>query len=208
MDDPNIAFTNWSHHYISKFIPLDEIWIDQDAAADPEETEFLIEAAITHYRLMRGGMGYDQALAISNRKEQAMRQKYDGTPIPANDPEPDLSQILIQPIGTCAGLEFWLVNEKRAQDLCYVNFVEGGNPAVYAFVPAGQGWIGDQVAPEERDFIKLHEADEYSWMHRAGMSYTEAHREASHVEWVARQHPETLPDLLAKEDSAETEIAQ
>ena len=195
-------FTNWSHHYILSDIPENELWIDENAAGD-KEYPFFIQACLMHYKLMKAGMSYNKALDISNRKEKGMRAKYESIPIPADNPETDLSLILMQPLGTIVGCDLWLVNEDPIHAGYDQNMVEDGHWLVYDYVPSGQVWIGNSVLPEERDYIKLHLAVEINLM-RIGLKYPEAHAKASRAEWEARQHPETLEDAI----EAQNELAR
>jgi hypothetical protein len=50
----------------------------------------------------------------------------------------------------------------------------GGHSKVFLFIPEGEVWVSDQVPPEERDKVCLHELTEYKSM-KDGMNYAEAH---------------------------------
>lgn len=91
-------------------------------------------------------------------------------------------------------MNVWLVNGELIRTRFYSDFTEGGNPAVYGFVPDDELWIDDQVLPHERPFILFHELTEYILMAEEGLSYDEAHMQASEAEWELRQHPERIAE--------------
>lgn len=53
-------FTNVGQHYRHLYIPVHELWIDQEAEHD--EQKFFIEHLLMEHRLMAKGMSYDKAL--------------------------------------------------------------------------------------------------------------------------------------------------
>lgn len=69
-------FTDFGVGRAFTFIPHNEGWLDQESEKD--EYPFYVENMLTMNKLMKGGMGYEQALEKSNRREVAMREKYTG----------------------------------------------------------------------------------------------------------------------------------
>ena len=53
-------FTNFGQHYRYPYIPLNELWIDQEAEHD--ERQFFIDHLLLEHRLMEEGMPYEKAL--------------------------------------------------------------------------------------------------------------------------------------------------
>lgn len=62
----------------------------------------------------------------------------------------------------------------------------------------GEVWIDDDIAEKERGFVLLHELHERNRM-EAGLPYSQAHAESSHIESQCRHHPDELHDALAAE---------
>ena len=72
----------------------------------------------------------------------------------------------------------------------YMDFIEGGNPSRYKFVPPGQIWIDQAIDPSERKFIVLHEMLEERLMRNRGLRYDPAHNIANRYEKKWRQQEE------------------
>ena len=173
-------FTNFAHHYLFDFIPIDELWIDREASSD--EKAFYITHMLIEYRLMAKGMPYEKALEIADRSERAERAKALGRVEGKNAP---IERIKPKQCGTIRGKKVCLVSGKAVRDILYVEFSEGGHSLVYGFVPENTIWIDNDVLPEERPLILLHELYEMIQMEK-GLSYNEAHEKALDIEWRAR----------------------
>ena len=194
----DIDFTNWGEHWHFPFIPLYEIWLDQSAiTAAPEDEGVFIDAAMYEWRIMRDGTPYEQVWQRVEDYETKERRKSEG-PVsgkpgaPAEIP----AELYLGTLGTLSdGTVVKLVHAKTVQDLYDDDFTEGGNSAVYKFVPKGEEWIGDDIFPQERGYIVVHETDETYWM-RHGLGYDAAHKKASELEWFCRHHPEQLAKIL------------
>jgi hypothetical protein len=80
-----------------------------------------------------------------------------------------------------------------------IDFVEGDNyehnPKL---VPKGELWINDEVKPNCRKYILLHEAIECRRMRNKGISYDEAHIYADKLELAWRQYD--LRELISEVD--------
>ena len=61
-------FTNFGQHYRYRYIPLNELWIDQENGAG--EQQFFIDHLLVERRLMARGMPYEAALPAADRAER------------------------------------------------------------------------------------------------------------------------------------------
>lgn len=100
-------------------------------------------------------------------------------------------------LGSVAGLEVRAVDGDQVKVRHDMDFVEGGNHEVYAYVPEGQVWVDGALPPDQRRHIALHEAVEATLMGRHGWTYDQAHQAANRVEKAARQADEPDPQSAA-----------
>lgn len=99
----------------------------------------------------------------------------------------------------------YIVDGQYVRDNIYLDFTEGGNDQRYGmnnlppldFVPLSEFWI-DDANQSEAEYILIHESVERRLM-AGGMSYDTAHSAANLTEQDARDHPETVIDILEKE---------
>jgi len=68
-----IDFTMGSHHYVSSYIPKDEVWLD--SRMSEHDRAALIKHEIHEARLMKKGMTYPRAHALATRVEKKLRKK-------------------------------------------------------------------------------------------------------------------------------------
>ena len=80
----------------------------------------------------------------------------------------------------------------------FVDFTHGGHDFVYNFVPWNEVWIDDEIEPNERGFVFLHEIHERNLMAK-GMKYNPAHASSSKIEYYCRLHPEKLDKCITAE---------
>jgi hypothetical protein len=78
-------------------------------------------------------------------------------------------------IGRCAGLVVKIVSGETIRNDIHMDFTQGGNEGVYAYVPRGEIWIDDAMGPLDRTATVLHEMVERDQMLRRGLSYERAH---------------------------------
>src|SRR5205814_2068400 len=90
-------------------------------------------------------------------------------------------------IGRERGVRIYLVRGRVIRDRAYVHFTMGGHPRRYRFIPPGEVWIDDAVAPAERAAIVHHELVELELMDEGGLDYHEAHERASAAERLFRR---------------------
>jgi hypothetical protein len=92
------------------------------------------------------------------------------------------------------GLSIYLVDGEKVRDKIDVDFVNGGNEAIYpAYIPPGEIWIDDAQHPLDRTATALHELIERDLMLHHGMSYDAAHDAANARERVFRRYLERRP---------------
>lgn len=85
------------------------------------------------------------------------------------------------------GFQSYLVDGRAIRRNINIDFVMGDNGFHSPrYIPKNEIWIDEQLPPDERQFILLHEAVE-SYKMRNAMKYVEAHKYASHAEQAARQ---------------------
>ncbi len=95
---------------------------------------------------------------------------------PMKKPRPPRLRLL----GRVAGLSVYLVDGERVRDEIDVDFVNGGNEAVYpSYVPPGEIWIDDAQHALDRTATALHELVERDLMLHHGMGYDRAHDAAN-----------------------------
>ena len=192
----DIDFTNFGQHHRFPFIPADEFWLDVEHHAG--EDEFYIRHLLVEKRHMDRGASYARALAYANRAERAERLKsvkvVEFLSLPSGGSR--LAQIHREPL-EASGPNFrvWLVDGELVRATNFLDFTEGGHDQVYPFVPASEVWIDDDLVPEERPYVILHELHERQLM-AAGWKYPAAHAAASEVESLSRRDPTALPELL------------
>lgn len=68
----------------------------------------------------------------------------------------------------------------------FVEFIGGGNPMAYPWMPAGEIWVEELESPLDTAFILTHELIEYTRMKYDGQSYEVAHKNANDAEALIR----------------------
>jgi hypothetical protein len=202
-------FTNFGQHYRFRFIPRHEFWIDRENV--PGEEPFFVHHLRTESELMAGGLDYDNALEKADAAEQSERS---GTRL-AREGEALLKSGLMTELVDkihkqllseySAGLKVWVVDGELVRDLFFIDFTEGGHDKVYQFVPDREVWIDDDVMPDERKFIVVHELHERRLM-SSGWSYSRAHKASSKLEFHCRLDPLQL-DATLRNEVRRTEIS-
>ena len=79
-----------------------------------------------------------------------------------------------------------LVDGDRVKLRHSMDFIEGGNDQAKSYIPRGQVWIDQNVAPHDRPPIEIHELVERALMRR-GVPYEPAHTRANLNEREVRQ---------------------
>jgi hypothetical protein len=125
-------------------------------------------------------------------------------------------------LGRVAGLSVWLVSGEYVRNHTDIDFTQGGNEAIYTYVPKNEIWLDDATKPFDQTATTFHEmVERYLMLHR-GQTYDTAHDAASTAErpfrrelararptrWdgvkVAAKYREWLAELEAKERASKT----
>jgi hypothetical protein len=193
-------FTNFGAHYRFQFIPKNEFWIDREI--NDGEEQFYIDIMLTMYRAIKSGKTHAQAVALADKVEARERHKSDL--FKKIQPMIQHKKEILQKIhkqflrSLSGGVKVWIVDGELVRDLFYLDFTEGGHDKVYCFVPTGEVWIDDDVAPKERKCILIHELHERRRMAQ-GWDYAKAHYASSRLECYCRYHPDRLDAKLQEE---------
>lgn len=192
-------FTNFGQHYRYPYIPLNELWIAQEAKHD--EHPFFIDHLLVEHRLMAKGMPYEKALPLADREERKERRRAGdvrrltrhGQKLPDGR---DVHERLWKKLEN--GLSVWIVNGRLVRSVFDIDFTAGGHDHIYEFVPDNEVWIDDDIEEEERSYVLLHELHERNLMAK-GWPYSKAHAESSRLEYHYRHHTDELHDALVAE---------
>lgn len=174
----DIEFTNFGTHYhFPDLIPKGEIWLDKEY--DPGEINYFITSAITEYDKMAAGESYEDAHDTAEKVETNQRGK---TMLRKDNCRIKLWKKLAK-----ANLKIFIVDGEAVRDQYDIDFTEGGNSGRYDFIPKSEIWIDDDIAPKERKYVLAHELFEKGAMEKRGLSYEEAHKQASKYEKQLRK---------------------
>jgi hypothetical protein len=168
-DTIDVEFTNGAHCFTRRYVPEDEIWLDRDAPGSGEWRFWAAQQLVERAAMARGA-SYLRALAAGNRADRAAR-------VQAAAERP----LRRRRLGRASDHAIWLVDGAQVRAAREINFTLGGHRLRYRFIPSGEIWIDDAVAPAERPAIVHHEAIEIAHMQR-GLRYDEAHALASRAE--------------------------
>jgi hypothetical protein len=201
--DPD--FTNFGQHYEFPFIPRNEIWIGRQFGKR-DETGFYMEEALVQHRLMSEGVPFREAR--DRAKEASLRKRVEAGLAAAGKGWPGLDGVRLRRLEGGNGVRVWLVDGCLVRSMLFQDFTQGGHGRVYPFIPHDEIWIDDDVAPDERKLILLHELFERRLMgegrayNRAGAAAgpgRDAHDEANEVELFCRLNPGRLEARLQEE---------
>ena len=190
----NEEFTTCGEHYVFKFIPKDELWLDHEYGTKDEK--YYIDYILTEYKFMSKGYSYDRAWKEGNivqKRERKKEKEYRKLKRLKEKKDYKLIERIHKKLlkNYSNYLKVWIVNGKIVRDLFFVDFVEGGHDKVYSFVPEGEIWIDDDISQRERKFILLHEAHERYLMSK-GSNYRNAHFNSSRIEHKYRNNSKGL----------------
>ena len=90
-------------------------------------------------------------------------------------------------MGMRDGFDIWIVDGGVVRREIYPEFLFGGNPQRYLFVPRREIWIDNVVAAEEFGYTVAHELRERNLMAHKKVSYENAHRVALDLERAMRR---------------------
>jgi len=107
---------------------------------------------------------------------------------------------------TCLGelgrFRVWVVDGNAVRNLVDIDFTQGGNPAVYGYIPKDELWVESKPSLEDTAFTILHEAIETVLMLDAGDTYEQGHDHASKVENLYRAYSGGFPNMQTAFDWA------
>lgn len=192
-------FTNFGQHYLFKFIPKNELWIDKERV--PGEEKFYIDSMLAMERFLAEGKSLSEAIKKSDaieRRERAKSQLMKGKIKVKKTKEEILKVVHKKPLNKYGDIKIWIVDGELVRDLLFIEFTEGGHGLAYSFIPKDEIWIDDDVLEKERKFILLHEMYERNLMD-GGMKYEKAHKKASEIEFYCRHHPKQINKKLKEE---------
>ena len=193
-------FVNFDHHYHLPLIPKNEFWIA--SGASPEEIRYYIDHMLAEYRLIKAGVGRDEASRkadIIERRERGkseIMKKLRHTREHRKELIDRVHRKLLRSYGR--KLKIWVVNGELVRDIFYLNFAGGGHDKVYHFIPEGEVWLDDDISAKERRFILLHELRERALMAK-GKDYPHSHWKATEVEDFFRHHPKGIDKRIKEE---------
>lgn len=189
-------FTNFGEHYCYPVIPEYEFWLDREAK--PNERRFFVDHLLAEWRAMKAGVPFLRALKIGDAKERLERKRTgDLKKILDRSGVPSAKKIHLKLLGKTANLAVWLIDGRLVRSDFDINFTEGGHDLVYNYVPKNEIWLDNDIVPGERPYVLLHELFERLQMGK-GLSYNQAHRRASRLEWQARHNEKELKKNLAR----------
>ncbi len=197
----NREFTNFGQHYRFPFIPKYEFWIDHHKAS--EEEAFFIEHLQVEWHYMSIGESYDVALEKADRREKFLRNKsklMDRVIENKSKYPKEVPKIIyigkFQEIGK--EITIWIVNGEAVRDAYFIDFTEGGHHFVYNFIPEKELWLDNDLIPDERSFVILHELHERNLM-STGITYEKAHASSSAIEYICRREANKLNQYIDSE---------
>lgn len=189
-------FTNFGEHFAYPVVPEYEFWLDQEAK--PNERHFFIDHLLAEWRAMKSGVPFRKAMAIGDAKEQLERKRTkDLKKILDRRGVPSAKKVHSKLLGKAGKLSVWLINGRLVRSDFDINFTEGGHDRVYNYVPKNEVWLDDDIIPAERTYVLLHELFERLQMGK-GLTYNQAHRRASLLEWRARHNEKEFKKNLAR----------
>lgn len=100
----------------------------------------------------------------------------------------DLDKIHKDKIGSFGGFDFWYVDGEYVRDNIDIDFVEGGNPGRYGYVPEEEIWLDDPIDDGDVVPTLVHEYVEAKLMIGNGIDYEKAHDIASKFEKKVREN--------------------
>jgi len=192
----DIELDNFEEHFLfPKIIPKYEIWIDK--GVDPKELKVFIARAIFEWALYTKKHSKDQVYTLANEFERKFRE---GFGLMNDKVIPEKAKLELFHT-TRDGIQVWIV------DGAYVRQPPGGNMNFAGaahwlvpednYIPENEVWIDQQISPQERTFVAIHELSENLIMRGAKLGYEEAHTHfATPIELAARRFPDKMATIL------------
>ena len=108
-------------------------------------------------------------------------------PIDSQKTENEGSGIYRYYCGEKDGFKIWIVDGPLVRRKIFDEFLYGGNPERYTFVPEGEIWIDNSISAEEYEPTLAHELNERNLMARLRMTYFDAHDSSLQLELKMRK---------------------
>lgn len=90
-------------------------------------------------------------------------------------------------LGNVISFDVWSVDGEAIRNQIDIDFVAGGNPGRYNYVPMGQIWIERNIARKGIAPVIVHEIVECIFMQVGRMTYSQAHDMANAIEGDMRR---------------------
>ena len=187
-DNLSDDFTNAGHHYSFKFIPKNEIWVDQ--TVETKEIPVLVKEMYSEYSDMSKGKSYDAAYEKGWKQAEKQRKRM-----------PNDKLLKIEKLAEIRGVKVFLVDGFEVRKTFNQDFVEGGHGRVYDYIPKNEIWLEQDNDKQDMMYIFLHEITEYNLMGNKHYSYAKAHTLANKNEEKARHNKDSLKQLVIAEFS-------
>lgn len=194
-------FVQYDHHARFRFIPANEIWIDQETNAD--ERKYFLENISRERKFMAQGMTLEEAVEKADALEKHERRedaRVKNILHAHHARKKALEKIRKEKLPEYSSdtVSVYLVYGEFVRDFYLVEYAEGGHDLVYSFIPKGEVWIEEILHPSEQKFIVLHELHERFLMSQ-GKDYPHAHKGATIIEDHFRENPEGLEARIQEE---------
>jgi hypothetical protein len=133
----------------------------------------------------------------------------------ADKPGSKIQNVYRVSLGEQAGKKVWIVDGLVIRRDIFGEFLYGGNPQRYPWIPKNEIWIDHAISAEEFKYTLMHELHERDLMAKKGMSYADAHDSSLAVERNlrlydfrnARIHESKLPKVKPVDCEGIKEIA-
>ena len=93
-----------------------------------------------------------------------------------------IQNVYRESVGMKGNINIWIVDGFVIRRDIFGEFLYGGNPQRYPWIPKDEIWIDNAISAEEFKYTLIHEINERDLMATKGMSYSEAHDSSSAVE--------------------------
>lgn len=128
---------------------------------------------------------YHISLAIESEESRGRMKQY--TPNNHNHHKYDINLVHVTRLCNMMGYNIWTVDGNYIRSVIDIDFVAGGNPGVYAYVPKNEIWIENVYQLPDIVATLYHEIIECSLMKTNHLAYDVAHDLASEQEIKLRK---------------------
>ena len=180
VDEPGKHFDDFEDYGIHAdfpAIPENEIWIGNELSE--KEIQLVSRVALYRLQLLESGIDADAAYDKADALNRYFRAEQFGDASNVN--------VHVRPYKELDnGVIAWIVSGLNVRNRYDVNFIQGGNPQRYSYIPVNEIWLDNALDPDEYEAVLVHEATERSLMQQ-GMSYDVAHKQAEDAEYAYRE---------------------